>query len=189
MQEEHEKAVKPVSFRLSSLLLLAGKEKFILQWGGWDLGCILQARETLLALPQWLQSKAMKLWLSLWSEAWVQASASLLIPSILSKETKMSLKHVDMIGTCLHWVFPREFSASRDPSALHHFGKNYGAPSCLVTVLRKASEYVTLWDDVPAPRISFGYFRYDNDPFKELIKIGWVSYLPQFQKRKIIGQI
>lgn len=27
MQEEHEKAVKPVSFRLSSLLLLAGKEK------------------------------------------------------------------------------------------------------------------------------------------------------------------
>lgn len=30
----------------------------------------------------------------------------LLIPSILSKETKMSLKRVDMIGTCLHWMSP-----------------------------------------------------------------------------------
>lgn len=30
----------------------------------------------------------------------------LLIPAILNKETKMSLKHVDMTGTCLHWVSP-----------------------------------------------------------------------------------
>lgn len=35
-----------------------------------------QAGETLLLLPQWLQRKAVKLCLSLWSEAWVQASAS-----------------------------------------------------------------------------------------------------------------
>ena len=40
MQEEHDKAVRAVSFRVSSLLLLAGKEKSLLQWGGWDLGCV-----------------------------------------------------------------------------------------------------------------------------------------------------
>lgn len=42
MQEEHEKAVRPVSFKLSSLLLLAGKEKSFLQRGGWDLDCVSQ---------------------------------------------------------------------------------------------------------------------------------------------------
>lgn len=43
MQEEHERAVRAVSFRVSSPLLLAAKEKSLLQWGGWDLGCLSRA--------------------------------------------------------------------------------------------------------------------------------------------------
>lgn len=39
---------------------------------------------------------------------------------------------------------PREFSSRMHLSALHHFGENDRAPSCLVTMLCKAAEYATL---------------------------------------------
>lgn len=102
---------------------------------------------------------------------------SLLTPSIFSKEAKMSLQCVDVIGTCLLWVSP---GSSHPGCILLHCTTLWKirAPSCIVTMLCKASEYATL-RDVPAPRTSFRYFRYDNDPFKVLIKIEWVSYLPQ----------
>lgn len=74
MQEEHEKAVRAVSFRVSSLLLLAGKKSLLqLGAGTWAVPHG-QAGKVLLLLPQRLQRRAVKLRLS--REARVQASAS-----------------------------------------------------------------------------------------------------------------
>lgn len=63
-----------LGFPHSCLLLVASE----LQGGGWGSGvCHHQAGETLLLLPQWLQRRAVKLCLSLYCEAPVQASANL----------------------------------------------------------------------------------------------------------------
>lgn len=107
----------------------------------------------------------------------------LLTPCVFSKESKMSLQCVDMTGTfLLCWIF---LARSHLVCVLLHcttLGKIIVLP--LVTMLCKASEYASLWEDVPAPRTSFRYFRYDNDPFKVLIKIQLASDHPNFRKEK-----
>lgn len=107
----------------------------------------------------------------------------LLTPCVFSEEAKMSLQCVDMTGTfLLCWIFS---GSSHLVCILLHcttLGKITALP--LVMMLRKASECASLWEDVPAPRTSFRYFRYDNDPFKVLIKIGLASYHPNLRKEK-----
>lgn len=101
-----------------------------------------QAWEMLLLLLRWLQRRAVKLRLSLRCE--FKPLPLLLTPFIFSKATKTSLQCCGHDRHLLALGLPREFSSSTRPSALHHFGENYRAPSCIVTMLCKASEYATL---------------------------------------------